>query len=104
MLINKYGIDVVAMSAGDLGFLVMGAVAISYLTNVLEKKEKTDGEAEPVCSGPKPTPNDIKFSKLALGGSKVTPECIGEIKRPDFGTLGGDEKGYKFGVRESTRA
>ncbi|RNA14395.1 hypothetical protein BpHYR1_039474 [Brachionus plicatilis] len=40
-----------------------------------------DGEAEPVRSGPKPTRDDKKFSKLALGGSIVTPECIGEIKQ-----------------------
>ncbi|RNA41732.1 hypothetical protein BpHYR1_044160 [Brachionus plicatilis] len=46
-----------------------------------------DGEAEPVRSGPKPTPDDKKLSKLALRGSIVIPECIGEIKRPDFGTL-----------------
>ncbi|RNA26217.1 hypothetical protein BpHYR1_043536, partial [Brachionus plicatilis] len=63
-----------------------------------------DGEAEPMRNGPKPTPDDKKFSKLALGGSIVTPECIGEIKRPDIGTFGGDEKGYKFGDRKSTRA
>ncbi|RMZ99187.1 putative trehalase, partial [Brachionus plicatilis] len=37
-----FGWTNVAMSDG--GFLVMGADAISYLTNVLEKKEKTDGE------------------------------------------------------------
>ncbi|RNA21387.1 hypothetical protein BpHYR1_040074 [Brachionus plicatilis] len=45
-----------------------------------------------------------KFCKLGFGGSIVTPNCIGEIKRPDFGTLGGNEKRYKFGDRESTRA
>ncbi|RNA34689.1 hypothetical protein BpHYR1_020967 [Brachionus plicatilis] len=104
MLVDKYGMDVVAMSAGGLGFLITGAFAISYLTNVLEKKEKTDGEAEPVCSGPKPTPNDAKFGKLALGSRMVTPECVGELKQSCFGTLGGDEKGYRFGNRESTRA
>ncbi|RMZ95492.1 hypothetical protein BpHYR1_029566, partial [Brachionus plicatilis] len=63
-----------------------------------------DGEAEPVRSGPKPTPDDKKFSKLAFGGGKVTTECFGKIKRSDFGTFGGDEKGYKFGDRESARA
>ncbi|RNA44345.1 hypothetical protein BpHYR1_010326, partial [Brachionus plicatilis] len=104
MLVDKYGMDVVAKSAGGLGFLIMGAFAISYLTNVLEKKEKTDGEAEPVCSGPKPTPNNVKFGKLALGSRMVTPECVGELKQPCFGTLGGVEKGYRFGNRESKRA
>ncbi|RNA03571.1 hypothetical protein BpHYR1_036567 [Brachionus plicatilis] len=93
MLIEKYGMDVVAKSAGGLGFLVMGTVAISYLAHVLEKREKMYGEAEPVRSEPKPTPDDKKFSKLAFGGGKVTPKCIGEIKRSDFGTFGGDEKG-----------
>ncbi|RNA06696.1 hypothetical protein BpHYR1_012676 [Brachionus plicatilis] len=96
---RPFGMDVVAKSAGDLGFLVMGAVAISYLTHVMERRKKMDGEAEPVRSGPKPTPDDKKLSKLALGGSIVRPECIGEIKRPDFGTLGGDEKGYRQGHR-----
>ncbi|RNA08138.1 hypothetical protein BpHYR1_035736 [Brachionus plicatilis] len=86
--------DVGAKSAGGLGFLVMSAVAISYLAHVLEKREKMDGEAEPVRSRPKPTPDDKKFSKLAFGGGKVTPECIGEIKTSDFGTFD----------RESTRA
>ncbi|RNA25557.1 hypothetical protein BpHYR1_036346, partial [Brachionus plicatilis] len=76
MLVDKYGMDVVAKSAGSLGFLIMGAFAMSYLTKVLEKKEKTDGEAEPVCNGPKPTPNDAKFGKLAWGSRMVTPECV----------------------------
>ncbi|RNA36011.1 hypothetical protein BpHYR1_033314 [Brachionus plicatilis] len=39
MLIDKYGMDVVAKSAGGLGFLVMGAVAISYLSHEVEANE-----------------------------------------------------------------
>ncbi|RNA24217.1 Retrovirus-related Pol poly from transposon [Brachionus plicatilis] len=34
----------------------------------------------------------------------VTPECIGDLTQPSFGTLWGDEKGYRFGNRESMRA
>ena len=40
ILIYKYGMDLVAKSADGLGFLVMGAAAISYLTHVLEKRMK----------------------------------------------------------------
>ncbi|RNA24755.1 hypothetical protein BpHYR1_000449 [Brachionus plicatilis] len=42
MLVDKYGMDVVAKSAGGLGFLIMGAFAMSYLTNVLEKKQRPE--------------------------------------------------------------
>ncbi|RNA00926.1 hypothetical protein BpHYR1_053959 [Brachionus plicatilis] len=66
MLIDKYGKNEVANSAGGLGFLVMSAVAISYLAHILEKREKMGGEAEPVRSGPKPTPDDKKFNNFHL--------------------------------------
>ncbi|RNA26885.1 piggyBac transposable element-derived 3-like [Brachionus plicatilis] len=66
--------DVVAKSAGGLGFLVLDAFVISYSTNVLEKRKKVDGEAEPVRSEPKLTPDDKKFCKLGFDGTVVTPK------------------------------
>ena len=104
LIIDKYGMEVVAKSTGGLGLLVMVAVGISYLTNVLEKRKWIDGGAGSARGGPIPAPNDKKSIIRTCDSRVLTPGGIEEAERSNFRTLGGDEKGYRYGDRESTRA